>query len=376
VRVLILDQFAEIGGGQKGLLDILPAMQEAGWEAVVAAPAEGPLSERVRDNGVQFEVLDPGAYSLGRKSIWDSVRFAARHAAIAARIGALADRFRPGLIYVNGPRLLPAVAHSIGARLPVLFHCHHRLTGAAAHAAGFALRRTGASVVSCSRFALEPLLRYVPDKQARVVYNAAPAIQTQARADGDVRIGVVARIDPQKGQDIFLRAAALLPPRRDLRFVICGGTLFGDPAVEAYQRKLHRMARDLRVEFIGHVSDGAAAIAGLDVLAVPSIRLEATTRVILEAFACRVPVVAFATGGIPEVVQHGVNGMLAQEPTAEALAQSLTELLERHDLRSTLAQRAYRDWERNYTLDRYRREVIEIMGERALRGSATSAARF
>ena len=66
-------------------------------------------------------------------------------------------------------------------------------------------------------------------------------------------------------------------------------------------------------------------MAQLDLLLVPSAGHEATTRVILEAFAAGLPVIAFASGGIPEVVQDGVTGLLAN--SSQHMARLATELL-------------------------------------------------
>ena len=78
------------------------------------------------------------------------------------------------------------------------------------------------------------------------------------------------------------------------------------------------------MEFAGWVDDIYACMAQLDLLLVPSAGHEATTRVILEAFAAGLPVIAFASGGIPEVVEDGVTGLLAN--TAEHMARLAIDL--------------------------------------------------
>ena len=81
----------------------------------------------------------------------------------------------------------------------------------------------------------------------------------------------------------------------------------------------------LPIELAGWMDDVYACLSQLDLLLVPSAGHEATTRVILEAFAAGVPVVAFPSGGIPEVVDDGVNGLLTAD--AAEMAQRSVELL-------------------------------------------------
>ena len=77
MKILFLDQYSDLGGAQHCLLDLMPALAWAGWEALVAIPGDGPLVERVRKLGVSRRTLPLGSYRSYKKSIWDVVRFAA-----------------------------------------------------------------------------------------------------------------------------------------------------------------------------------------------------------------------------------------------------------------------------------------------------------
>jgi glycosyltransferase involved in cell wall biosynthesis len=116
------------------------------------------------------------------------------------------------------------------------------------------------------------------------------------------------------------------------------------------------------------VDDIHACLAQLDLLLVPSAGQEATTRVILEAFAAGVPVIAFASGGIPEVVEDGVTGLLAR--TTEDMAQRAIELLTGDAGRFlAIAHAARESWRRRFTLERYRQEILLAI-EAAARSTA------
>jgi len=86
--------------------------------------------------------------------------------------------------------------------------------------------------------------------------------------------------------------------------------------------------------------------------------------VILEAFAAGLPVIAFASGGIPEVVEDGVTGLLAN--TGEHMAQLAIQLLT-GDARCliSIARAAHESWTRRFTLERYRRQMMSVIQEAA-----------
>src|SRR2546426_974605 len=123
MKLLLLDQFSDLGGAQQVLLELLPSIRARGWSATVGMPGDGPMFARVRELGFDTERIDCGPYGSGRKSLGDVARFAASTPRLASQIRRLA---MVDLIYVNGPRLLPAVALARPAA-PVVFHAHSYL---------------------------------------------------------------------------------------------------------------------------------------------------------------------------------------------------------------------------------------------------------
>jgi glycosyltransferase involved in cell wall biosynthesis len=101
----------------------------------------------------------------------------------------------------------------------------------------------------------------------------------------------------------------------------------------------------------------------VDLLVVPSDESDNIPRVILEAFAAQVPVIAFPSGGIPELVEHGVTGLLVRERTPQALARGICGAIEAPELLTAIATEARRRWERQYALERYQSEVCDIVEE-------------
>jgi glycosyltransferase involved in cell wall biosynthesis len=177
------------------------------------------------------------------------------------------------------------------------------------------------------------------------------------------RIGVIGRISPEKGQIEFLQAAHLLAPKHpDCTFLVCGAPLFGDREAHSYFERVREAAQGLPVDFPGWQDSVNAVLATLDLLVVPSLREPGAPRVILEAYAARVPVVAFVSGGIPEILHDGETGFLVEPPTPEALAARLDVLLSAPERLREVAAGGHKIWKEQFTLERYQREVLAVIG--------------
>jgi glycosyltransferase involved in cell wall biosynthesis len=363
MNILCLDQFGELGGAQRCLLDLLPAFRNRGWGVHLAAPA-GQLGEKAAALEATVDPIRCGPYSSGSKTLGDMARFAAEAPRLAREIRALVERYHADLIYVNGPRLLPAATLAARNGPRVLFHSHSLLAGNARRLAGRSLLIARAAMVASCRFVASPLLPYSGGRGIRVVYNGVRRISLpeRQRPEAEFLIGVIGRISPEKGQADFLRAAAIL--HRDAsqcRFLICGAPLFSDPAAMRYCAQLEALAGTLPVEFAGWKENVENVLATLDLLVVPSTPVDATPRVILEAFSAGVPVMAFAGGGIPEIVEREVTGFLVEQRTAAALALAMLDALKSPRRLQEVAARARARARDEFSMERYREQMVEAI---------------
>lgn len=370
MNIILIDQFSELGGAQRCLLDLAPAMTDRGWDLFAAVPGSGPLVPSLQSLGAQVVEIPCGPYRSGTKGVGDAARFT-RDAARQTRIlRELIDRHRIDVIYANGPRVWPAAAGASHGNIPVLFHAHNFIgSAAAAKIAGWSIRHARATMISCCEFTASPLRRFAGDRLA-VVPNGTADCGFSARdfSAGRLRIGSIGRIAPDKGQLEFVQAAARLaelPSRPSFR--IHGAPMFA--SVE-YFESVRAAAAGIPVEFAGWSENIAEALAGLDVLVISS-RQEAMPRVLLEAMSAGVPVVATNVGGIGEVIEDNVTGFLAQPGSVEALANRVQEAISNPGALERVARQARTAWERSYTVDHYRRSVMLAL-DRAVGCSAAA----
>ncbi|MBZ5622473.1 MAG: glycosyltransferase family 4 protein [Acidobacteriia bacterium] len=369
MRLLLLDQFSDLGGAQRMLMELLVAIRQSGWQGLVGLPGNGEMFQRVEALGFEAARIECGPYSSGRKSAADVRRFLTGTWRLSRQIRELARRIRAELVYINGPRLLPGAAIA-GLRTPVLFHAHSCLSGPVRWAAGLSLRRMNAEVIAVCQLVAESYRPFVGAGRVSVIYNGVPG-PDRVLARGNRRppnVGSIGRIAPEKGQLEFLRVASLIHRARpDCRFLIYGAPLFKERAAIRYDQEVRAAAAGLPVEFPGWVTDVYAALANLDLLLVPSVRQEANPVVILEAFAAGVPVIAYRTGGIPEIVEDGRTGFLCKN--AEQMASIASELLADDMRRAAISRGAQESWSRQFTVEHYRRQVIAAIAKYSESGS-------
>jgi glycosyltransferase involved in cell wall biosynthesis len=188
---------------------------------------------------------------------------------------------------------------------------------------------------------------------------------------GSQIVGVVARLEPEKGHPTLLEAwPRVLQQVPDAYLLIVGDG--------SRRAELEHLARQLRIAhrvvFTGQREDVPAVTAALDVAVLPSYR-EAQGRAILEAMALSRPVVASNVGGIPEVIEDGVTGLLVPPHDTGALAAAITRLLTDHAYADTIARAGHDLVHDRFCIELMVREIEAIYdeGARAVRLSPVAA---
>jgi len=154
-------------------------------------------------------------------------------------------------------------------------------------------------------------------------------------------VGTVANVNPQKGIEYFVRAAAVIARERpEARFVVIGHRDTNNPRYLAkIDREIGEAKLGERVVFAGARSDVEAVLPALDVKLITSVpNSEGTTTTSLEAMACGVPLVATRVGAVDEVVEDGVTGLLVPPLDPSVIARATLRLLDEPETRAAMAE--------------------------------------
>ena len=369
--ILCIDQFSQLGGGQRSLLDLLPALSELGWRPCLAVPGDGPFPESVRSLGYSTYSFASGPYRSKKKTLAQHFRYASELPAIVRSFVDIIKTNKIDLIYVNGPRYVPPAAW-VGWRTgtPVVFHSHNRPQQSSALAlAGQALELASAHVIACCQYTAEPFREYIDSDRLRIIYNGVAEMSAglSRKAHNKIKtIGVIGRIEEEKGQLPFVQAAARLIAMEDLdcQFRIIGSPMFSGTK---YYKKVLAASAGLPIQFVEWRENMAEVYSNLDLVIVPSSTVEATTRVIPEAYSAGLPVVAFPVGGIPEILNDGETGFLAKDASVQALAERIRAVIRMDpDELAAVVARARNHWAQRFTLETYRANVCAVLA-RALK---------
>jgi glycosyltransferase involved in cell wall biosynthesis len=160
-------------------------------------------------------------------------------------------------------------------------------------------------------------------------------------------IGTAGRLSPVKGQAGLLRAAARILETDQARFLIVGEGPLGSQLLSLAQA----LSIDHACHFIGPRSDVFDFMAAMDIFVLPSLS-EGIPMALLEAMTLGTPVVAASVGGIPEVIQHRVNGLLVPAGDDQALADACVELARDPGWAHTLGAAASRTIAEGFSHDR------------------------
>ncbi len=225
-------------------------------------------------------------------------------------------------------------------------------------------------VIACSeaakKFALETE-KYVKGKVA-VIYNGVDIrsycshfnngrfIDEFGLNDGKFCIGMIANFSRNKDHSTVIDAFSELKSRK----IVYKGILVGDgPCLADIRREVLRRGLEEDVIFTGVRKDIPAILSAMHICVLTS-RQEGLPNSILEAMACEVPVVAARAGGIPEIIQDGINGILFPPGDVDALVDSMVSLLGNNTLASTLGLRGKETIVRKFSKERMMQDYLSF----------------
>jgi glycosyltransferase involved in cell wall biosynthesis len=341
--ILFFDHTARLGGGEIALFNLVRALDYSRYLPVVVLGANGRFQEKLCNAGIETHVipLDPTIGETRKETL--GLRSTLRApmllglAVYCWKLAAFIKQRRVDALHTNSLKadLLGALsARLAGVRL--IWHVRDRidrdyLPAPAAKAFRWFCRVLPDYVIANSAATMASLGMKAGRRQSVVhdgVSEVSPSVSSAATQP--MIVGLVGRIAPWKGQQVFLQAAHLVRQRfPNVRYQIIGSAMFGE---ETYERELRALTSSLGLddvlEFTGFLENVREAIGRLELLVHASITGEPFGQVVTEGMALGKPIVATNGGGIPEIVKHLRTGLLVSMGSAEEMAKAILWLLE------------------------------------------------
>ncbi len=283
----------------------------------------------------------------------------------------IARDFKPDIVHNHFDWYGLIVGWLVGAkRVETVHNTYYWFVGFQRYAFAFYLRFASRVIVVSDyvrKFTVE-FFPFVDEKNIVVVHNGVdvqrfqPAQQDVRKelriAPHDVVVGFIGRLEEQKGIAYLLQAINELNKAfNNLKVVIVGdGTL---------REQLQSQARTLQltnVEFVGFQSDTPKYFRLFDVFVLPSL-FEGLPVSVIQAMAAGCPVVASKVGGVAEVVEHEVTGILVEAARPQHLAAALCRLIEKPELRKSMGERARERARRDFSAEAMLTKTEKIYSE-------------
>jgi len=332
-KIIFAEYFSFVGGGQAVLLNLIKGLRKE-YDAEVLLMNEGPFEKLLKTNNIKYTVL--------RAPKKPRYRYFFKYLRFAKQAHNYLNKTGASLLYCNGfisVKLLALPAFFAG--IPVVWHKHIIVNKKPLSYFGLnaALLSLFVRKIICVSGAVMQSMKDagVKSEKMAVIHNgmdplaASKSQREKIRKKYGIRnhftAGTVGFFRRNKGIEMLIDAAEIAVNKSNkIKFLIAGKGEQGD---EAYEQYLRKKADDKGLKntfiFAGY-GDRKLFIPAFDVFVLPS-PAEPFGMVTLEASSLKVPVVAFNTGGTPEIIKDKINGYLVNEVSAKALAEKILEIM-------------------------------------------------
>ncbi len=322
------------GGASRVLFTMLRLLDRTRFDPYVLLPCDGPIVAELDACGIRHtrwgSFTEPGKPLAYLKAIWRMARFLRRHRIQVIHINH-SNAWRPAELLAA--RLL---------RIPILTHYHTvntdpapsmSLSTAAIAVSDYVARHSNPA-------SLRKFVIHNPVDLAR--FDAARDIRADLGYGPDeVLVSFLGQVREIKGVGDFIAMAHRLP-HSHARFLIAGECRDPEKFEGSYSAASLEVAfkGDSRLRYLGYLDRVEDLYRASDIVVVPSRWQEPLGLINLEAGACRTPVVATRSGGIPEIVCDGETGFLVDIGDVAALAARVAELIDDSGLRTRMGEAA------------------------------------
>ncbi len=363
-KILFVEYFSFIGGGQVVLLNLLKNLKQD-YDIKVLLLNEGKLVKELKNIGVNYYIIK-APLKIKYRYFWNILP-------VSFKIYKFLKKIKPDLIYANcffAVKLLAPIIKLL--KIKTIWHKHIIIDKKYNSYLSRQIRKYSkfVNVIICVSHAVkESLINTGVNKdKLKVIYNGIEIpeinikkerkkIREKYKIRNEFLIGSIGFFRENKGFDIFIKCAYELKKKlKNLKFILAGKS---DLDSNSYEIKLKNLIKDLKLnnDFIlpGYV-DRYKILPAFDLFVLPSYA-EPFGLITLETLSLGIPVVAFATGGSKEIIKNGYNGFLVNKVGYEFLTEKVLYILKNRKYLRKISKNA-----RKYTRDKFgiKKQIVEI----------------
>lgn len=361
-RALFLSGSVNLWGARRSLLDFLSKIDRERISPLVVCSKKGPLTEELRRSEIPFRLIN--------LPLWRKAKNFSKIPGTLLPLYRLIREEKIDFIHSNSHWDNPyGVLAGKMAHIPTICHLRDIVSRdkVRKYLVGWADKVIAISYASAE--VIEGRLK----RKVEVIYNGINLSVFSPRGEKEVLefkrnlglnekeliIGTVGQISELKGQEYLIQAMPYILERfPHARIILCGEVRRekDEGRVEAMVRRLNLMGK---IIMLGWQDNLSLLYSSLDVFVLPTLK-EAFGRVVAEAMACKVPVVASRIGGVPEVVEEGKTGLLFSPGDYRELARCVIELLGEENNRKRMGEEGRKRVKSRFNLDEQVKKIEKV----------------
>jgi len=363
--ILYINMISEIGGAEVSLQVLMESLEGTGYRPVVVLGKRGPLLQRLQGMGIKTYIFP--FETCHYKNPLPFIR-------TIVFLRNIVKKHRIKLIHSNmfWDNQYGVVSAKL-SRIPHVLHVRGFLNSQYTWKSFYCL---GTVVICNSQHTCHQFIHAAGfKKRVEVVYNGVDvnvfkpdgkkrrAIRRNyGFTDNDFVMGMAGSIIEEKGQLQLLKSIhSILNENRNYKVLIAGSNKIG-PESDYYERIkgfIRRNKLEDQVSLLGFVENTPSFYNALDLFLLPSLR-EPFGRVLIEAMATKIPVVASRVGGVPEVVEHGKTGYLVDSKEGDSWRKYINRLADNEALRNEFGESGRQRVIEKFTVHHTTSKIVSI----------------
>lgn len=385
ISILYVNHVSGMGGAETSLIDIVDNIDKSKYGVIVACPASGDLAEKLSQRDTEHVIIKGGVLKRTFNPL-SLIAFAYYFVMNTVKLSYIIKSRNVRIIHANS--FVSCLFCSISANIcgiPLIWHMRDLVKMRLFNKIFITYAGSKANIVVATTTVMKNNLIYLgvePEKISVInngidlkKYNTAPTNGGIIRKEFGILlytplVGIVGQLTAWKGHRDFIIAASIVAERYpSAKFLIVGKTIIGDSHYgQELAALVTKLGLDGHIIFTGFRTDMSNIMAALDILVSASWE-EPFGRTIIESMAAGKPVIATNAGGVPDIIENGVNGILVSPRNPQGLADGVLKVLNDPELGRKLGDAGRKTVKQKFSLERQMREIEKLYENILLEGA-------